>query len=401
MFPAGVLGSSVFAILQAAAMAIVGIVLARQGTIDANTKKVLSNLSMKVTIPCLLFSNLLTCPQGGPSQDPALCPHLDRMLSTAYPFLLLPFLWVSLALLAAWLAMRLSSSPQRLRGLMMSACAFGNSTGLPLVLFSAISTSKLNKDVPSALLQRHLLSMLAVYQVTYPMLQWSLGKWLMTSEDENDETKADTTDPEAGKAGEALGKPLNVSLQEFAGAIFTPPVIAILLALVLGIIDAVRSLLVDIFSYSNDAVLEWAFNAINAFGEAAVPMNMLVLGAGLANVPKLSAIHWPSTIAVILVKMVIYPAVAFGFIAGMIYSGLIAWMVPVVEMRFSLVMVACLVTATPTANNLAVMAEVAAGTEGKQALSAIIFMMYCVAPFSLTAWMTAIVKLSSFAESQG
>lgn len=283
----------------------------------------------------------------------------------------------------------------------MSACAFGNSTGLPLVLFSAISTSKLNKDVPSALLQRHLLSMLAVYQVTYPMLQWSLGKWLMTSEDENDETKADTTDPEAGKAGEALGKPLNVSLQEFAGVIFTPPVIAILLALVLGIIDAVRSLLVDIFSYSNDAVLEWAFNAINAFGEAAVPMNMLVLGAGLANVPKLSAIHWPSTIAVILVKMVIYPAVAFGFIAGMIYSGLIAWMVPVVEMRFSLVMVACLVTATPTANNLAVMAEVAAGTEGKQALSAIIFMMYCVAPFSLTAWMTAIVKLSSFAESQG
>jgi len=193
----------------------------------------------------------------------------------------------------------------------------------------------------------------------------------------------------------------NVSLQEFAGAIFTPPVIAILLALVLGIIDAVRSLLVDIFNYSHHAVLEWTFNAINAFGEAAVPMNMLVLGAGLANVPKLSAIHWPSTIAVILVKMVIYPAVAFGFIAGMIYSGLIAWMVPVVEMRFSLVMVACLVTATPTANNLAVMAEVAAGTEGKQALSAIIFMMYCVAPFSLTAWMTAIVKLSSFAESQG
>mmetsp|Transcript_40462 Transcript_40462/g.72725 ORF Transcript_40462/g.72725 Transcript_40462/m.72725 type:complete len:414 (-) Transcript_40462:397-1638(-) len=395
----GVMGSAIMAVLQALAMALLGVILTRQGIIDMPTKKIMSNLSMKVLIPCLLFSNLLACPQGGPDQDPALCPDFWAVLSSAYPFLILPFIWVGTGLLLGWLSARLFG-PKDLRGLVMSACAFGNSTGLPIVLFEAISGAGVaSKDIDPQILSRLLLSMLSVYQIIYPMLQWSLGQWLLTPKSElkatedDPESQSDSNDEQENQAK------CNAScLWELAGAIFTPPVVAILVATVIGAIHPLRGLLIDLGDYTNDAIFSWFFSAIAKVGKAAVPVNMLVLGAGLANIPKLSEIHWPTTIAVVVVKMFIYPAIAFGFVAFMLHFGIVAWMIPYAHQRESMVIVACLLAATPTANNLAVMAELAGGPRSKQALSGMIFIMYCVAPFSLTAWITAVASLSKSAD---
>merc|ERR1711988_1309191 len=67
-------------------------------------------------------------------------------------------------------------------------------------------------------------------------------------------------------------------------------------------------------------------------------------------------------------------------------------------LRHAFVLVGCLVTATPTANNLTVMAELNAGPQAKQALAATIFVMYCVAPFLLTAWIVGFVALGQHAQ---
>ena len=67
--------------------------------------------------------------------------------------------------------------------------------------------------------------------------------------------------------------------------------------------------------------------------------------------------------------------------------------VPGHPMHVQLCLVASLVSATPTANNLSVMAEVGGGPKCKQAVAAMIFAQYCAAPFLLTMWIVIYVKV--------
>merc|ERR1711957_930249 len=117
----------------------------------------------------------------------------------------------------------------------------------------------------------------------------------------------------------------------------------------------------------------------------------LVLGASLSNVPNLSSIHWRSTLAVAFSKLMLHPALGFGVLWLSHISGLLPAIVSDATLRPAFVLVAGLLTATPTANNLAVMAEVSGGSEAKLALSSMIFVMYCMAPFILTAWIAVFV----------
>merc|ERR1719506_926548 len=181
------------------------------------------------------------------------------------------------------------------------------------------------------------------------MIQWTVGRWLLTS---------------AARVGvEDLEAPL-------AGAVF-----------------------VDTTNFDNDKPLEFFFNALEDFGNAAVPLNMLVLGGSLASIPTFAAVHWPSTLAVVCVKLLVYPAVVFSFLIALSSAGYIQKMVPGHPMHVQLCLVASLVSATPTANNLSVMAEVGGGPRCKQAVAAMIFAQYCAAPFLLTMWIAIYVKV--------
>lgn len=150
----------------------------------------------------------------------------------------------------------------------------------------------------------------------------------------------------------------------------------------------------DTTDFDDDQPLEWMFNAILAFGKAAVPLNMLVLGSGLGNIPKFSTIHWSSTLALVFAKLVLHPAIGFGIMVLAVQVGFISNMGGEPQARENLVLVACLLCATPTANNLAVMAEVGGGPKCKAALTSAIFVMYCFAPFLLTAWIVLFVAYS-------
>merc|ERR1711879_321061 len=121
-------------------------------------------------------------------------------------------------------------------------------------------------------------------------------------------------------------------------------------------------------------------NAIANIGQAAVPLNMLVLGSSLASIPSFLNVDWTSTLAVVFTKLVLVPSVAFGFMTGLHNAGVLEKVVPDFHMQHEIIVVACLVSATPTANNLSVMAEISGGPQCKRALSIMTFLMYCVAP---------------------
>jgi len=138
--------------------------------------------------------------------------------------------------------------------------------------------------------------------------------------------------------------------------------------------------------FDDDASFEWFFNAVVTMGKASVPVNMLILGSSLSNIPSFSSIHWRSTVVVACSKLLVHPALCFGLMFGLHSCGALRRLVGDDSVRPEFVIVACILTATPTANNLTVMAELSAGKEAKKALASMIFVMYCLAPLALTGW---------------
>ena len=319
----------------------------------------------------------------------------------------------------------------------IAAVAFGNSTGLPITLLSVIHAS-FAKTHPLGRINPTLF--LAVYLIPYPVLQWVAGGYLMglltpgapggeadpeaLARVPSDPRRSLTVclqstehflpDPEpqppppapgAAPGAAAQYAPMDVgdegpegrrcraALRPLLGNLLQPPVVATLLGLLIALTHGtavdLRHVLVDTEGRRGDAVLQWWFNAVLKIGQAAVPMNMFILGAGLGSFDwgSVKTAPWATNALVVLCKMVLMPCV------GVLEALLIRWAVeldgPADSSFFLVVMV---VTVTPTANNIAVMAEVAGQDPGL--LSTCVFLQYVCAPFLLTMSVAASVAVS-------
>ena len=164
--------ASIKSILQAGVLASAGLYLGRTGIMTKEGAKLLSSMSMKITIPCLLFSRVL--------------PSVDiPLLTAAWPMLLLPLVTVSVGALLGYLTVLATRPPDDFRSGMIAAVAFGNSTGMPIVLLTVID-SQLHYlwEGRDAHDHRHHQSSdpvvyLSIYLITYPIIQWVVGGWLL------------------------------------------------------------------------------------------------------------------------------------------------------------------------------------------------------------------------------
>lgn len=119
-------------------------------------------------------------------------------------------------------------------------------------------------------------------------------------------TPADTTFQSFSSLWTKVAKVISVSFQ--------PPVAASLLGILVTSIPPLRGVFVDMVNRDDDAPLEWFFDGIYSVGQAAVPLNMMILGINLSKTLKSSCeksqlLSTESTIAVILGKMVIMPII--------------------------------------------------------------------------------------------
>eukprot|EP00929_Paragymnodinium_shiwhaense_P029907 TRINITY_DN17050_c0_g1_i1.p1 TRINITY_DN17050_c0_g1~~TRINITY_DN17050_c0_g1_i1.p1 ORF type:complete len:410 (+),score=23.73 TRINITY_DN17050_c0_g1_i1:134-1363(+) len=391
------------AMAQAGSMAGIGLALGRLGVVDSNARKVISALSMKLTIPCLLFSSILSCPHGSHLQDGGQCPELSAVLRSAWPMMVLPFIWAGIGAFSGLFAVRISCTPDELRRTVIASCAFGNSTGLPIVLLTALSHSGdiLSLGVGIDMELRNFLLLLSLYQITYPMIQWTIGGWLLKPRETRDALVETTKFMESGLMEEPSGdashwtQRMRIYSSELCSAALVPPVIAVLLATTVGMCPLARSWLVNTSDFDHAPPFGSIFRAISSFGQAAVPLNMLVLGSSLASVPACTASSLPVGLIVAFSKMVLYPAVVWGILFTAKSYGITRILMPDEALHHQMIVVAGLVSATPTANNMSVMAEIWGGPASKQTLACMIFVMYSLAPFLLTAWIVAFVRLAN------
>lgn len=401
-----VLKKSVIAVAEAVSMAGIGMVFSRTKSFDNHSRRVLSNVSMKLTIPCLLFSNMVNCPQDMSQSNP--CTNLTDTLYFSWPFLILPFVWVGIGVICGFLTTRICSCPRELRGTVVAACAFGNSTGLPLVFVAAVAQTRALSHIDKEWKQQQeCLLLLSIYQIMYPVLQWGFGVQLLKAPEpefsQHDSSRSISMDslgdaissvPSAASSEDlSLYEKRKNKVKAFIKAAFVPPVIAVLAGVSVALFPSVRGIFVDMRddNDNDDALFEFFLNGVTLFGGAAVPINMIILGASLASIPRFSAIHWPSTIGAVLAKLVVIPGLACGLV-HVAWDPLIAG---VGSHKSYVIFIAAIVAATPSANNLMVMAEVVGADTSKQALASMIFAMYCLAPLTLTLWIAVFVSMGT------
>merc|ERR1712136_95241 len=105
---------------------------------------------------------------------------------------------------------RLSNADASFRFTAIAAVTFGNSTGLPITLLSVVYSTA---PASSPISNMDPLLFLSVYLVMYPVLQWSVGAWLLTPRPQPDVTPRATV---------ALHRSDSSFAEEKLAVLFTP-----------------------------------------------------------------------------------------------------------------------------------------------------------------------------------
>mmetsp|Transcript_26376 Transcript_26376/g.76985 ORF Transcript_26376/g.76985 Transcript_26376/m.76985 type:complete len:366 (-) Transcript_26376:157-1254(-) len=279
---------------------------------------------------------------------------------------------------------------------------------------------------------------LSVYLLTYPILQWSIGKWLMTpDEPELLSAVATTQYPSVGALSDIASpaartqprlsaavyeqlldadasQPTSLSLLSLrdsaraaqAAAAFLqkhvllPPVVGILLGLACTWDPVYYSLCGGAFGErlpkhtrcpSEGAPLGFFFCGIETLGSAAVPLNLIMLGSSLARGPDWTALPVRCNVGIVAAKLVLMPAfstllmLGLNLTVGRHGAGWFALRSPY-DQIFHLAAVA--VTATPTANNVVIMCSLYGSDRDTAAMATAIFSQYLLAPLLLPCTLT-------------
>lgn len=193
--------------------------------------------------------------------------------------------------------------------------------------------------------------------------------------------------------------PLTETMLRVATKVFQPPVIGALMGLFIASFPKLRGILVNIWAGSTEpAPLQWMFEGIYAVGQAAVPINMTILGINLSSTfqrktsddAQSNMLPKRTMLAVVVGKMLVMPLIGI----------LSTWFLQEYFLNFpdeidgTCYLVMMIVFITPTANNVMVMVELS-GSSSKEGMARLIGYQYLVSPVILSLVLSAVVSLAS------
>jgi predicted permease len=139
------------------------------------------------------------------------------------------------------------------------------------------------------------------------------------------------------------------------------------------------------------------FDALYSVGQAAVPLNMIILGANLSSAyrKEMMMSQWllerKTMIGIVLGKMLVLPCL--GIIVVWLLKSFILNIPDDIDASFYLVLM--IVFLCPTANNVMVMVELSGSSNLKEGMAQVIALQYVVAPAILSVTMTVAVGVAS------
>eukprot|EP00541_Cyclophora_tenuis_P019106 CAMPEP_0116572566 /NCGR_PEP_ID=MMETSP0397-20121206/18250_1 /TAXON_ID=216820 /ORGANISM="Cyclophora tenuis, Strain ECT3854" /LENGTH=354 /DNA_ID=CAMNT_0004100915 /DNA_START=390 /DNA_END=1454 /DNA_ORIENTATION=+ len=317
--------------------------------------------------------------------------------------------------------------------------------------------------------------LLSIYLLSYPMLQWSVGGWLLTPEQEdasstttqppplemedpnnnsnsdNNENSSsnDTSHPheeslsaipmlplsdpllppsliapptqlsdaeqpalepetrsntssDTDKSSSLLRYCWDVLVKIVRRCLLQPPVVAAIIGFVVATFPKLRGIFVDIVDRDDDAPTQWFFDALYTIGQAAVPINMILLGSNLSQSfqkgragndndarGKSVLLSKHTMAAVVLGKLVLMPLIGVG---SVVLFTLFVWNLPM-NVHASFCLVTMMAFLTPTANNVMVMVELSGGN--REGIARVIAWQYLAAPLVLSLTVSLAVGVAN------
>ncbi|CAB9512097.1 expressed unknown protein [Seminavis robusta] len=182
-----------------------------------------------------------------------------------------------------------------------------------------------------------------------------------------------------------------------------PPVVGALAGIFVAA-TPLRGVFVDLVDRSSSAPLEWFFDGLYAVGQAAVPINMIILGCNLsasymtqkasdgkgADSKKSNLLSQKAMISIVIGKMLVMPII--GILLALFLEAYVLDIPSDIDGSFYLVLM--IVFITPTANNVMVMVELS-GSNTKEGIAQVIALQYACAPLMLSLTMSLVVGIAS------
>ena len=318
------------AVISIFLIALAGVFLVRAKVVSKDSLRVLGQLVVHVFLPCLLFHKISTSIS-------------IAQLREYWVFPLTCVIYIVIGLILGWLTVKICKPKKEMRSGVIAAIAFNNSGYVPIPLVVAVtSIFPLFAADPNA--GGRAIAFISIYLLTYSPTLWTVGYTLISG-----------------------GKLSDLTWKRF----LPPPVIGMLTGTVVGLIPPVRELLC-----TSEGLLYPVYRAAGVLGEATVPCVLVLLGGCLASGPVRGVVNKRTIFSVILIKLIMFPAVAICYVLLLRYFGLLP-----ANMLAAVVLV--IEAGAPPANNLVVMAAVAK-PEIEDGMATIIFWTYLASIFTLT-----------------
>ncbi len=318
------------AVISIFLIALAGVFLVRGKIISRDSLKVLGNLIIHLLLPCLLFHKVSTSVSW-------------EQLQKYWVFPMTCIIYIFFGLILGWLAAKICKPRKQMESGTIAAIAFNNSGYIPIALVIGITAVfPVFAGDPQA--KDKAISFIAIYLLGYSPILWTVGYSLISG-----------------------NKISNMSFKK----IFSPPVIGMLSGVVVAMIPLFKNLFC-----SSDGLLYPLYKAAGIIGDATVPCVLILLGGCLAAGPVGKVVNKRTIFSVILIKLIIFPAIAICYVLLLRYFGALP-----ANMLASVVLV--IEAGSPPANNLVVMASVA-NPEIEDGMATIIFWTYLASIISLT-----------------
>ena len=188
--------ASLKAVGSIAVMAAAGLIMTRLGIITNDVRKGLGELSMNLLLPCLMFTQVIYCNTIETHGDP--CPNMAQVILGSKMLFVWPLVVVGSGYMLGFIAAKLMKVPENFRRAAAGSVAFGNSTGMPVVLLSTLGPSLVRQGV----LGGDPLLYLSVYLVLSPVLQWTVGSYIFRGGPKTDGLKDEEVDDDSSSGSE-------------------------------------------------------------------------------------------------------------------------------------------------------------------------------------------------------
>ena len=317
------------AVISIFLIALAGVFLVRSKIISKEALKVLGSLIIYIFLPCLLFHKIAVSVSW-------------EQLREYWVFPMTCVIYIFSGLLLGWITAKICKPRKEIEKGVIAAIAFNNSGYIPIALVAGI-TAVFPVFISDPQAKAKAIAFIAIYLLGFSPILWTIGYSLISG-----------------------NKISNMPLKK----LFSPPIIGMLT----GVCVAMTPLR-NIFCVA-DGFLNPLYRAAGVLGEATVPCVLILLGGCLASGPGRGVVNKRTVFSVILIKLIIFPAIAILYILLLRHLGALP-----ANMLASIVLV--IEAGSPPANNLVVMASVA-NPDIEDGMATIIFWTYLSSIISLT-----------------